>query len=88
MYYFSRNLEHVLFKEPNPEKVRKFPEVERFIDQLEIPIEDFLQESMPMLNGVDPYIESWERISERTASLQQYSNVPLLFEFVKLRSGF
>lgn len=88
MYYFSRNLEHVLFKEPNPEKERKFPEVERFIEQLEMPIEDFLQESMPLLTGMDPYTESWNRISERTASLQQYSNVPLLFEFVKLQSGF
>ncbi|WP_438298285.1 hypothetical protein [Sporosarcina sp. FA15] len=88
MYYFSRNLEHVLFKEPNPEKDRKFPEVERFIEQLEIPIEDFLQGSMPLVDGADSYKESWERISERTASLQKYSNVPLLFEFVKLRSGF
>lgn len=88
MYYFSRNLEHVLFKEPNPEKDRKFPVVERFIEQLEIPIEDFLQESMPLLTGADPYMESWNWISERTASLQQYSNVSLLFEFVKLRSGF
>jgi hypothetical protein len=86
MYYFSRNLEHVLFKEPNPEKDRKFPEVERFIEQLEIPIEDFLQGSMPLLSGADPYTESWDRISERTASLQQYSNVPLLFEFVKFQS--
>lgn len=88
MYYFSRNLEHVLFKEPNPEKEGKFPDVERFIEQLDVPIEDFLQESMPLLSGADPYMESWDRISERTASLQQYSNVPLLFDFVKLRSGF
>jgi hypothetical protein len=86
MYYFSRNLEHVLFKEPNPEKDRKFPEVERFIEQLEMPIEDFLQQSMPLIKGLEPYSESWERISESTASLQQYSNVPLLFEFVKLQS--
>ncbi len=86
MYYFSRNLEHVLFKEPNPEKNRKFPEVERFIEQLEMPIEDFLQQSMPLIKGLEPYSESWERISENTASLRQYSNVPLLFEFVKLQS--
>ena len=86
MYYFSRNLEHVLFKEPNPEKDRKFPEVERFIEQLEMPIEDFLQESMPDLSGIDPYSESWDRITDKTASLEKYSNVPLLFEFVKLQS--
>ena len=86
MYYFSRNLEHVLFKEPNPEKDRKFPEVERFIEQLEMPIEDFLQESMPVLTGVDRYSESWDRVSEKTASLEKYSNVPLLFEFVKFQT--
>jgi hypothetical protein len=86
MYYFSRNLEHVLFKEPNPEKDMKYPNVERFIEQLEMPIEDFLQDSMPLLTGVDSYTESWDRVSERTASLQRYSNVPLLFEFVKLQS--
>ncbi|KAA0965628.1 hypothetical protein FQ087_04855 [Sporosarcina sp. ANT_H38] len=86
MYYFSRNLEHVLFREPNPEKNRKFPEVERFIDQLEMPIEDFLRQSMPVIKGLEPYSESWERISESTASLQQYSNVPLLFDYVRLQS--
>ncbi|NYF24827.1 hypothetical protein [Sporosarcina sp. JAI121] len=87
MFYFSRNLEHVLFKEPNPEKDRKFPEVERFIEQLEMPIEEFLQQSMPVLKGLDPYSESWERITESTSSLQQYCNVPLLFDFVKFQSG-
>jgi len=86
MYYFSRNLEHVLFENPNPEKGGKFPEVERFIEQLEIPIEEFLQDSMPQLKGIDPYSESWKRITVETASLQKFSNVPLLFEFIKVQS--
>ena len=51
-----------------------------------MPIEDFLRKSMPLIKGLEPYVESWERISESTASLQKYSNVPLLFEFVKLQS--
>lgn len=86
MYYFSRNLEHVLFENLNPEKGGKFPEVERFIEQLEIPIEDFLQDSLPHLKGIDPYSESWKRITVDTASLQKFSNVPLLFEFIKVQS--
>ena len=86
MYYFSRNLEHVLFNDANPEKGAKYPEVEQFIEQLEMPIEEFLQESMPSVTGDDPYLESWELISQNTASLEQYSNVPLLFEFVQLQS--
>ena len=86
MYYFSRNLEHVLFNEANPEKGAKYPEVEQFIEQLKMPIEEFLQESMPTVTGEDPYLESWELISQHTASLEQYSNVPLLFEFVQSQS--
>lgn len=86
MFYFSRNLEHVLFNDANPEKGAKYPEVEQFAEQLEIPIEEFLQELMPPVQGVDPYSESWGLISQSNASLEQYSNVPLLFEFVQSQS--
>ena len=86
MYYFSRNLEHVLFNEANPEKGAKYPEVEQFIEGLKIPIETYLQQSMPLITGEDPYVESWALMSKQTASLEAYSNVPLLFEFVELAS--
>ena len=86
MYYFSRNLEHVLFNDANPEKGAKYPDVEQFIEQLQIPIEEFLQQSMPSVPGENPYLESWELITEQTASLEPYSNVPLLFKFVQLES--
>ena len=86
MYYFSRNLEHVLFNEANPEKGAKYPEVEQFIEQLKMPIETYLQQSMPSLTGEDPYVESWALMSQETASLEPYSNVPLLFEFVEMAS--
>lgn len=86
MYYFSRNLEHVLFNDANPEKGAKYPEVEQFIGQLTMPLEEFLQQSMPPITGQDPYLESWERISKQTASLEPYSNVPLLFDFVQSQS--
>lgn len=55
MYYFSRNLEHVLFNDANPEKGAKYPQVEQFAEQLEMPIEEFLQEFMPTVPGVNPY---------------------------------
>ncbi len=42
MYYFSRNLEHVLFNDANPEKGAKYPEVEQFAEQLQMPVEEFL----------------------------------------------
>jgi len=86
MYYFSRNLEHVLFNDANPEKGAKYPEVEQFIEQLDMPIETYLQQSMPSVTGTDPYMESWELISKQTASLETYSNVPLLFDFVEMES--
>lgn len=86
MYYFSRNLEHVLFNDANPEKGAKYPEVEQFAEQLEMPIEEFLRELMPPVPGVDSYSESWGLISQSMASLEQYSNVPLLFEFVQVQS--
>lgn len=85
MYYFSRNLEHVLFNDANPEKGAKYPEVEQFAEQLDMPIEEFLQELMPTVPGDNPYSESWELISQNKASLEQYSNVPLLFEFVQMQ---
>jgi len=86
MYYFSRNLEHVLFNDANPEKGAKYPEVEQFIEQLDMPIETYLQQSMPSVTGADPYMESWELIAKQTASLETYSNVPLLFDFVEMES--
>ncbi|MHA6261490.1 hypothetical protein ACXYMX_16645 [Sporosarcina sp. CAU 1771] len=82
MYYFSRNLEHVLFNNANPEKGAKYPEVEQFAEQLQIPVEEFLRQTMPPVPGDDPYLESWGLISQSVASLEQYSNVPLLFEFL------
>ena len=86
MYYFSRNLEHVLFNEANPEKGAKYPEVEQFIERLKIPIEAYLEQSMPAVAGENPYAESWEVMTQQTASLEPYSNVPLLFEFVEMES--
>ncbi len=90
MYYFSRNLEHVLFNDPNPVKGAKFLEVEQFITQLGMPLEEFLTQSMPVLSAVDHasmYAESWELIAQNTASLEPSSNVALLFEYIDFQSS-
>lgn len=86
MFYFSRNLEHVLFNEPNPEQVTKINDLESFMDNLSIPIENYLLQYMIPLEATDienQYVESWEKVSENTVSLKRLTNVPLLFDFLK-----
>lgn len=48
LFYFSRNLEHVIFDEPNPEGDKYF-EVVSFIESLQTPVEEVLNEHMPAL---------------------------------------
>lgn len=89
MYYLSRNLEHVIFNEPNPEKETKFDQIERYIDSLEVPLEECLNQFMPDFEGSnyeEIYKESWEYISNSTASLKRSTNLPLLFNYVTKKS--
>lgn len=71
MYFFSRNLEHVLFNEPNPSTESKVTDVEEFIETLSIPIEDFLRKHMPMIVSTEEqehelqYLQSWEHITKK-----------------------
>ncbi|WP_048601444.1 hypothetical protein [Rubeoparvulum massiliense] len=90
IYYFSRNLEHALFNEPNPNEETKISDVERFLDDLEVPVEDFLREYIPSSSSDDygvKYLESWQQVEQGLASLHRYTNVPLLFEFIQLSSS-
>lgn len=41
LYYFSRNLEHVVFNEPNPENEFKYDNIEKFVEELKLNIEVF-----------------------------------------------
>lgn len=87
MYYFSRNLEHVLFDEPNPEQATKVSYIDQFVEGLEVPIEEYLSKYMNTTSGNnlnDAYTESWTRIEQNTESLQRFTNVPLLFDFIRL----
>jgi hypothetical protein len=89
MYYLSRNLEHVIFDEPNPHAKAKIDDVEKFIKDLKIPLEDYLNQYMPVCAGdshQEKYEESWNKVSENTSSLKRMTNVPLLFEYVKMKS--
>lgn len=84
LYYFSRNLEHVIFDEPNPAEER-VKAVEDFVCGLEEPLEVFLSRYLPKLEGTDyqsRYRESWRAISIATRSLARGTNVPLLFDFI------
>lgn len=89
MYYFSRNLEHVIFDEPNPCSKTKFDNIESFLNNLTIPIETYLQQYMPELNEVgydERYLESWSKIANELESLKRSTNVPLMFDFIKLNT--
>lgn len=86
MYYFSRNLEHVLFNEPNPNKETKISDIERFVNELEESVEDFLNrlfETEKLDTYVERYKDSWEKVSLDTQSLQRSTNLPLLFEYIR-----
>ena len=85
LFYFSRNLEHVIFDDPNPEQDFKYENIENFVNDLTISVEEFLSDYMPRLTGetyTERYKESWDHISVDTNSLKRETNVPLLFDFI------
>lgn len=85
LYYFSRNLEHVLFNEPNPNEDDKCERVEDFLEELELHIEDFLDTHFPPISR-DPqhdFSNSWRYVAGGVNSLQRLSNTTLLFEFIR-----
>lgn len=85
LYYFSRNLEHVIFNEMNPQKENKFENVEDFLEELTMPIEEFLEPFMPVPRNEtyqDTHKISWEFISEDINSLKRATNTPLIFDFL------
>lgn len=84
-YYFSRHLEHVVFDEMNPCREEKVEKIENFLEELTIPIEQFLAQYMPVGQGegyATMHLESWEFITENIHSLQRYTNVSLMFDFL------
>jgi hypothetical protein len=89
MFYFSRNLEHVIFNEPNPCSETKVDNIESFLDDLTLPLENHLKQYMPVLSQRsynDQYSESWSIVSQGVKSLQRSTNVPLIFDFIELKT--
>ena len=85
LFYFSRNLEHVIFDNPNPDKEGKVEDVEEFTASLNQPIEEYLSHFLPIMTNTDyptQYKESWRFIETELNSLNRYSNVSLLFKFI------
>lgn len=90
MYYFSRNLEHVILDDPNPSSETKVENIESFLDDLASPIEEYLKHFMPELtkeNYTEKYIETWSDVSTGKKSLLRSTNVPLMFEFIMLKTS-
>lgn len=66
LYYFSRNLEHVVFNEPNPENEFKYDNIEKFVEELKLNIEVFLKKYLPNIESLEyenQYRESWVHIA-------------------------
>lgn len=85
LYFFSRNLEHVIFDDANPINDLKCDNVEKFIEDLKVPIEDYLSKYLPntaFTEYIDKYRDSWNLIEIGTNSLKRYTNIPLLIEFI------
>ncbi|MCF8070651.1 MAG: hypothetical protein K9L30_18880 [Desulfobacterales bacterium] len=85
LYYFSRNLEHVIFNEPNPEDEYKCDNIEEFLINLTEPIEQYLIKFLPDISKNDycgKYQQSWSFIEKGTNSLKRFTNVPLLITFL------
>lgn len=90
IFYFSRNLEHVIFNEPNPCSETKVDNIEEFLKELDSPLEEYLSQYMPDIEAgsySEQYIASWTFISEGIKSLQRSTNVPLMFNFIELKSS-
>jgi len=86
LYYFSRNLEHVIFNEPNPDGEGKVEDVEMFLATLEGHIDEYLDQYLNVLRSTEyetRYRESWVIISEGTQSLNRSTNVPLMFDYIR-----
>lgn len=89
MYFFSGNLEHVLFDELNPEQDEKITAIEDFMDQLDGPIEQYLQlfMSLPDLEEKEYkelYKLTWGTVIGNESEILRLTNVPLLFTFIDL----
>lgn len=85
LYYFSTNIDHVLWNERNAKHEVKVEKAEQFLENLQEPLEDFFKK-ICRINLALPYKEkyetSWKQLMSDVNSLQRNTNMPLLFEWV------
>ena len=85
LYYFSTNIDHVLWDERNAKHEIKVEKAEQFLENLEESLEDFFKK-ISTINLALPYEEkyeaSWSQLMNEVNSLQRNTNMPLLFEWV------
>ena len=83
--YFSVNLDHVLWDEQNTTGRSKLDKAEQFLEQLEIPLDQFMMQFIPVnpqLPLQEKLEKSWHEIRKGLNSLQRSTNMPFVLEFV------
>lgn len=83
LYFFSSNLDHFLYGDPNltgPEKMRKATEFGRRIGDAEL-LTDFFKKSEFCTK--DDYFLSWKALRKDNASITRGTNVNLLIDSIK-----
>lgn len=86
IYYFSTNLDHVLWDERNELQHQKTMKAEQFIENLDVTLEEFLwtYSTVPQEElSEQSHMESWSVLSKGTNSLNRLTNITLLFELAK-----
>ena len=86
IYYFSTNLDHVLWGERNELQHQKTRKAEQFIETLECTLEEFLWTYSAIRQGElteQAYNKSWSYLSENVNSLKRVTNITLLFELAR-----
>lgn len=90
IYYFSTNLDHVLWDERNEMQNQKTAKAEDFIENLGTTLEEFLWQYSAVAKSElseQSYIESWNKLSSETNSLKRLTNITLLFELARCDEG-
>lgn len=86
LFYFSTNLEHVLWGERNEEAIGKVHKADEFMENLSCSIEEYLRPFLHADKGSsyeEKLEESWTYVMQDCNSLQRSTNVPLLVEMVE-----
>lgn len=89
IFYFSTNLEHVLWDERNEVQSEKINKLDTFIDSSQQTIEQILSEYFLELEDdstLEVYNNSWNHIKEGVNSLARSTNIPLLVSFLEEES--